>query len=213
MSLLLELANKYGSDKGSRPDLRTSFGDHLYTNVYEELFEHRRKEPLNILEIGLEKTGTSLEAPSLSMWREYFPEAIIFGYDCRDFSGFKQYNTFTFKGDQSKITDLENFAATMCNNLDIVIDDGSHISKDQQISLGTLFKYMNTNGLYIIEDLCWQPSPDFPKTADVLRNFITTKKIQSSFLSLNICEYLNENIKNVEIRKPGGCEMGVIIKK
>jgi len=38
-------------------------------------------------------------------------------------------------------------------NIDIVIDDGSHMSEDQIISFNTLFDHVSENGIYAVEDL------------------------------------------------------------
>lgn len=57
---------------------------------------------------------------------------------------------------------------------DIIIDDGSHASYHQQLTLEMLFPTLKPGGLYAIEDLDWQPRtyeaklPNVAKTADFL---------------------------------------------
>ncbi len=80
-------------------DKRTVYGDaEGYTQMYEMLFEHMRDSPLNLLEIGLEIGGPEhdvpasrdvTDAPSVRMWRSYFPHAKIYGADISDFSVFE----------------------------------------------------------------------------------------------------------------------------
>ena len=41
--------------------------------------------------------------------------------------------------------------------MDVIIDDGSHASFDQQVTLRELFPLLADGGWYFIEDLDWQP--------------------------------------------------------
>lgn len=41
--------------------------------------------------------------------------------------------------------------------MDVIIDDGSHASADQQMTLAELFPLLADGGWYFIEDLDWQP--------------------------------------------------------
>jgi predicted O-methyltransferase YrrM len=40
--------------------------------------------------------------------------------------------------------------------LDVVVDDASHLYVESRASFETLFPYLRTDGLYIIEDWCWE---------------------------------------------------------
>ena len=42
-------------------------------------------------------------------------------------------------------------------SLDVIIDDGSHASFDQQLTLREFFPLLAEGGWYFIEDLDWQP--------------------------------------------------------
>jgi hypothetical protein len=140
---LTQLSAKYGSDKGG----------HGYTSVYEEIFKPLQHDPLNLLEIGLQKRGGDPNIlPSLWMWRDYFSKAEIFGFDSRDFSGLASKRITIFRGDQKAKHDLAKILE-ICPQFDIIIDDGSHFPYDQQCSFWFLFAYLRENGYYIIEDL------------------------------------------------------------
>ena len=62
--------------------------------------------------------------------------------------------------------------------LDIVLDDASHASHHQQYGFLELFPRLAPGGLYIIEDLRWQPPAlertDFVKTADLFQGYLNT---------------------------------------
>lgn len=118
-----------------------------YFEIYDHFFSNFRDKKINVLEIGVQNGG------SLKMWKEYFKNAKIYGLDidpsCQKFGN---KNTRIFIGDQSNLNFL-NETAKIIGELDIIIDDGSHIMQDQIISLQTLFPYLQEGGIYLIEDL------------------------------------------------------------
>ena len=68
-----------------------------------------------------------------------------------------------FIGDQTD----EKFLNNVINfGLDIIIDDGGHKMSHQQLSLKYLFKNLNPNGYYIIEDLHTSQSKNFLDVPD-----------------------------------------------
>jgi hypothetical protein len=171
---LTELANKYQSDKG------TEFGErHGYTQVYEQLFAPRREQPLRLLEIGLRYDPYYADvsqafSPSLQMWLDYFPQGKVFGFDINDFTKLRGERLQVLRGDQGNPEDLRRVARQLAP-FDIIIDDGSHASFHQQLTFALLFPCVRPGGLYVIEDLHWQPPsleaslPRVPKTRDVVR--------------------------------------------
>jgi hypothetical protein len=174
---LRHLANKYRSDKGN-----IYYNAHNYADIYETLFAKRREEPLRILEIGLLRHdvqarnpgGPYDDAPSLAMWRDYFPNATIYGFDVGDFSTVKPMDRVTIlRGDMGNKADLQRLLDETGGAFDIIIDDASHASHHQQIALSYLYDSLNPDGLYIIEDLHYQPAAleeeGLPKTRRVLR--------------------------------------------
>lgn len=143
MSRLEALADKYGTDKFQ----------HGYIPFYEKYLP---KEPTRILEVGVK------EGRSLAMWAEYFPNAEIHGLDLFaenniwDVAEFMKLPYDDYKGDRSRI---KFHIGNQCDwlvleqlrklDFDVIIDDGSHNSRDQ---LMTFFGLYNGNH-YFIEDL------------------------------------------------------------
>ena len=70
---LTDLANKYGTDKGTR-ECGTR---HDYTLTYEKFLEPLRNNTLNLLELGVVMEGTG-GGHSLKMWYEYFTRASLY---------------------------------------------------------------------------------------------------------------------------------------
>lgn len=154
--LLANLALKYDTDKGIRPN------EHGYVRIYDELFKDLRHDNLKILEIGtggpIVKDG-KLAGPkekigaSLKMWQDYFPNSQIYGFDIEPLFQISDTRITTGVADQSSRESLDNLLKNW-GTFDIIIDDGSHYSKHIGLTFGHLFQnYLNVNGYYIIEDL------------------------------------------------------------
>ena len=165
---LSDYADQFGSDKGLR-----HHSPHGYSLFYDMLFSGRRYDKLNVLEMGLqistesarEKTlyRVGTKTPSVDMWCNFFPNSKIYGADISDFSDL-QRNDFTFiQADLSNQEDVKKISALNIQ-FDIIIDDASHASYDQKLCLLHLFPLLRNNGLYIIEDLQWQPERTEKKT-------------------------------------------------
>ena len=75
-------------------------------------------------------------------------------------------------------------AADRMPAMDIIVDDASHASHHQQFGFLELFPRLKSGGLYIIEDLRWQPNmmerDRFTKTGDLFEEFQTARKFRHS---------------------------------
>ena len=141
---LLNLAKIYGTDKC---DVHHTFSELNYIDIYEKHFEKLRLEPLNLLEIGV------LNGSSLRMWKEYFPNAKIFGLDidpsCASVQEDRIDITIGSQDDENTLLQLSNKAGYF----DIVIDDGSHVNKMILTSYRFLWQHLKSKGWYVIEDM------------------------------------------------------------
>ena len=119
---------------------------------------------INILEIGLgfnlDNSDTAFSTKnnyksgnSLRMWNDYFTDANIYGIDIRSELLFNENRIKTFLADQGNDNDLQNFINNINCKLDIIIDDGNHCKEHQVFSFIFLHKYLNKDGLYIIESV------------------------------------------------------------
>ncbi|MEM9974221.1 MAG: hypothetical protein AAF771_08580 [Pseudomonadota bacterium] len=172
---LSELAVKFGSDKGPQK--------HRYSELYQMLFRPYADDEINFLEMGLliggpehgkSKDRETRDCPSIRMWLEFFSKAQIFGLDVSDFS-WVRHERFTFyRCDMENRSEISRTAAEL-PALDIVVDDASHASHHQQHAFLELFPRVKSGGLYIIEDLRWQPPgmerEGFTKTADLFQGY------------------------------------------
>lgn len=154
---LIDLADRFNTDKNRHTGNR-----HAYARVYERLLSSRRLCMRRLLEIGLCRIaaeGDQSETPSVALWQSYFPYAEVIGVDLTDFSQFNNERFKSFVCDQSKLEDLRSVAAKLePGSLDVIIDDGSHASFDEQLTLREFFPLLAEGGWYFIEDLDWQPT-------------------------------------------------------
>jgi hypothetical protein len=169
---LTTLAESFNTDKNRHTGNR-----HFYSRIYDKLLSARRFSLRRLMEIGLcrglaEQNQT--EMPSVELWQTYFPFCHISGVDLTDFSKFNNDRFSSLICDQSKPGQLRAVAASLePGSFDVIIDDGSHASFDQQATLHEFFPLLADGGWYFIEDLDWQPPGEdrakITLTKDLLR--------------------------------------------
>lgn len=127
-------------------NLKYSF--HKYTHVYEALLNKKRNSAKSLLEIGV------AQGASLRTFRDFFPNAKIFGLDICTESILKEPRIEVVIGHSSDINSfLKLKEMNDNNNFDIIIDDGSHNPTDQLASFEILWPMLSEGGFYIIEDV------------------------------------------------------------
>ncbi len=154
---LLEIFHKNGTDK------------HIngYTPMYHALFKNIRDKHMKILEIGI---GTLIKGvpssmvnfgekwyksgASLRSWKEYFPNAEIYGIDIQKDTQFEEDRIKTFLVDSTNKEKVDEFVNEEKLTCDIIIDDGWHVPHAQLKTLRNFFPILNDGGYYIIEDIC-----------------------------------------------------------
>jgi hypothetical protein len=127
-------------------------GAHMYAQHYEKYFVPIRNKKLKILEIGIggyddPKDGGS----SLKLWKTYFPNSMIYGIDIVDKRAFEEDRIKIFQGSQDDEGFLRKVIAET-GELDIILDDGSHINEHVIKTFKILFPALKDDGIYIVED-------------------------------------------------------------
>jgi len=138
MNDLDNLAIKYGTDK---------FSKHRYTAFYYELLKDKQDSFKKILEIG------AGEGQSLRMWRDFFPNAMIYCGEIEDGRIFEDGRIKVIKCDQSKSDDVQLLLNKIGTDIDFVVDDGSHIPGDQVFTCCEIAPKLVGDFIYIIEDV------------------------------------------------------------
>lgn len=158
---LIELADRFNTDKNRHTGNR-----HAYARVYERLLSSRRFSLRRLMEIGLCRglaEGNQTETPSVTLWQTYFPFSHVTGVDLTDFSSLNNERFTSHICDQSNREQLRALASKLePGSFDVIIDDGSHASIDEQQTLVEFFPLLANGGWYFIEDLDWQPPGEDP---------------------------------------------------
>ena len=186
---LTELMNYHGSDKGGRT------GEHNYSDFYSEIFLNNKNDIKNFLEIGLGTNNISLQSnmgkngiplASLRAWKDYFPNANIYGADI-DRKILKNENRIkTFYVDQTDPdTIFDLFSQIKVKEFDVIIEDGLHEFSANICFFENSIKYLSKTGIYIIEDIYYK---DYEKFINYF------KKKEYNFSIINI--YHSKNISN-----------------
>lgn len=208
---LTELANKFCSDKGTQ-----YICAHHYTRHYEKLFENMQDEPINLLEIGL-NIANRKDCASLQMWLEYFPKGKIYGVDICP-QNFKHPRCQIFVKDCSQQFFLDSLKQEIDETFDVIIDDASHASYDQQLTFINMFDKLKSGGLYFIEDLHYQPEYEYPpiiKSRDFFHKLNSKENLNCSYLSKDALEKTQESIESITFYDSAryGADCLVLIKK
>ncbi|WP_210514564.1 class I SAM-dependent methyltransferase [Pantoea ananatis] len=123
----------------------------LYINVYDNIFMSVKNEIKSVFEIGIQNGG------SLEIWDKYFPNLnSIVGCDinpkCAELTyEHSKINVLVQDANQQSTVSLIKKSFPL--GLDLIIDDGSHTSKDIILSFLNYFPLLNYDRFMIIEDL------------------------------------------------------------
>lgn len=153
MTILCDIAYKYKTDKC--PQIR-----HSYTLFYYELFKHTKNNIKKVFEMGIgtpiimDHSGKDyVTGASLRMWRDFFPNAQIYGADIQPEAIFEDDRIKTFLADQSSEDDMKRVIGEVGGDIDLFVDDGSHY-RDKQLDLARIvLPMLKKDVIYIIEDV------------------------------------------------------------
>jgi predicted methyltransferase len=165
---LTDMADARDLDQGSKK--------HGYTELYNMLLAPYRDRAIKmgLLGIGDHDGKVSHE---LDMWLEFLPKASIHAMDWRTpIKTDKRASLSTVEF--GSVVALDE-AANDLPELDVILDDATHASHHQQNAFVALFPKLKSGGLYIIEDLRFQPKDlekkQSQKTAQLFRDYLENK--------------------------------------
>ena len=153
MTLLCDIGYKYGTDKC--PQIK-----HFYTEVYFDLFKDKRDSVKKVVEVGIgfpecmsQYYQKYVTGASLYMWRDFFPNAQIYGADIEPKTMFEDEQIKTFLCDQRNKQDVEKLIQIVGTDIDLFIDDGAHYVTDQEFLCKTVLPLLKDDAIYVIEDV------------------------------------------------------------
>ncbi|AYV84295.1 MAG: hypothetical protein Hyperionvirus21_29 [Hyperionvirus sp.] len=222
-SFLNDLGKKYGTEKV----------DLGYCVFYDALLDHIRSKAQKILEIGV------FMGASILMWKDYFDNAVIYGLDHferQEGIGDDTNNSLNFfeilrnkpdprislhRVNQSKAEELEEFLnKNIKGTFDVIIDDGSHLMKDQQLTLAHLFPLIRPGGYYIIEDLFSSKCTEYDVLPDgsnstllLITTYLKTLKWESVYMNESQKTFLSEFVDSCQLVKSSRHGITCIIRR
>jgi Methyltransferase domain len=187
--------------------------EHGFCTFYHTHLDRVRQDVRKVLEIGI------LRGASLRMWRDYFPNATIHGFDLNALAGPLPDRIHLHQGDQANRDSLRRLLQTTGSDFDLIVDDGGHTMEQQQVSLGVLFPHLRPGGLYALEDLhtSFMPAINYYSygrlvhsvptgiheclwtTCDLVHALAGGQPPQSSYLSASELDSLTAAVEGVEI--------------
>ena len=180
MGLLHDIGMKYQTDKAFY---------HRYMDFYEQFFAPIKNDVKKVIEIGV-YVGSSIQT-----WLEYFPNATIYGIDCDPRPEVLQHERFVFITKDALKEDVYSMFSD--DDIDIVIDDGSHYMSQQQDALKYYWTKIKPNGYFVMEDLhtSFVGEPHnikyidrLPTTYDILVNNVDSQDVELNAIRKDLYE-------------------------
>jgi len=196
-SELCEIGKKYDTDKSSqRNNVTDSRHCHPYTLFYDDLFKNKRDENLKIAELGI------LDGSSLLMWKEYFANAEIYGFEYNNnlINNFKQnFNNDRVTLSNIDVTNKDSIvkAFSELNILyDIIIEDTTHQFEDQINVIENIYQYLKPGGILIIEDIfkSYNENDYITRLTPILDNFQDYYFIELDHINRNSTGWNNDKL-------------------
>jgi hypothetical protein len=157
MNTLKEFIEKYGSDKNLSG----------YTELYNFVFQKIGRDKVkSFLEIGVGTLQPEIQSTfvgnlqhfpnykpgnSLRAYRDYFPNAQVYGGDVAKDCEFEEDRIKSMIFDSTDLSDCNKTLNYL--NFDVISDDGLHTAIGQLKTLTNLFDRVSYGGFYIVEDL------------------------------------------------------------
>jgi len=196
-SELCEMGKKYDTDKSSqRNNVTDTRHCHPYTLFYDGLFKNKKDEPLKIAELGI------LDGASLLMWKEYFTNANIYGFEYND----HLINNFKHNFNNDRIT-LTNIDVTNKHSIakafgevnllyDIIVEDTTHQFEDQIRVIENIYQYLKPGGILIIEDIfkSYNENDYIDRLRPILENFQDYYFIELDHVNKNSTGWNNDKL-------------------
>lgn len=175
MSYLEHLFTYFGTDKGI-------WG---YTPYYEEAMQERRFAVRNVLEIGIcgfRDIPNNVVGASLFAWRNYFPNATIYGIDNDPRFIFNdQERIVTAQCDAYDQAALFKIIQKWGVLFDMIVDDAVHDPEPQAHLMNTLSPWLMPSGRYFVEEAC-----PYKVEGDIL-DFYKSRLHPKAFRGIHAC--------------------------
>ena len=188
---------------------------HGYAKIYENLFVQKKKDNLKILEIG-SFYGNASAALSF-----YFKNSIIYSGDINpDMYKYRGSRLKNFFVDTSSRESIQENILKKNIEFDVIIEDASHMLKDQIISLFMLFPKIKKGGIFAVEEIDFPEKredmrigQDKPDLKTILKKILSKEDFNSNYITDKEKNYVLKNVDSIEFFAGNINEIAIIKKK
>ncbi len=188
---------------------------HGYAKIYEKYLKDNKDKISSIIELG------SFYGNASAAFFFYFKNARIYSADINpDMYLYRSKRLKNFFTDTSSRTSIEKNILSRNIEFDLIIEDASHMLKDQIISLFILFKNLKRGGLFIIEEIDFpekredmRADQEFPDLKTILNKIINKENFNSKYINENEKNYFLENFDTIKFYTGNINEIAIIKKK
>ena len=176
------LADLYGSDKGTIKHNYTRYYEYIIQDILDTAYGglHRKSACLSIVEAGV-ACGASLR-----MWGNYLPASQIIGYDIRP-----ECKELCKDMGNVEICIEDLCKKGLAEEVDLFIDDASHIAEEMVAMFHNCFKNVAEGGYYVIEDLGCTYNPAY---TEQFRKYFNSAAVNSRTEILKFMDYLMQKV-------------------
>ena len=188
---------------------------HGYAKIYEKYLKEHKQKNLNIIELG------SFYGNASAAFYFYFKNSQIYSADINpDMYLYRSKRLVNFFTDTSSRASIEKNILTKNIQFDLIVEDASHMLKDQIISLFILFKSLKSGGFFIVEEIDFpekredmRVGQEFPDLKTILNKIINKENFNSKYINENEKNYFLENFDTIKFYTGNINEIAIIKKK
>lgn len=217
------LCEFFNSDKGEKSknqydkpskNSKNEVVSHGYAKIYEKYLYKYKEKKINIMELG------SFYGNASAAFFFFFKNSKIYSADINpDMYIYKSKRLENFFTDTSSRSSIESNIIKKNIEFDIIIEDASHMLKDQIISLFILFKILKPGGFFIIEELDFPEkredmriNQEFPDLKTILKKINNNENFESKYINQDEKNYFLNNVDFIKFYK-GNINEFAIVKK
>tara|TARA_B100000282_G_scaffold211572_1_gene156025 strand:+ start:404 stop:1252 length:849 start_codon:yes stop_codon:yes gene_type:complete len=188
---------------------------HGYAKIYEKYLKEHKDKNLNIIELG------SFYGNASAAFYFYFKNSQIYSADINpDMYLYRSKRLKNFFTDTSSRASIEKNILSRNIKFDLIIEDASHMLKDQIISLFILFKNLKSGGFFIVEEIDFPEKredmrfgQEFPDLKTILKKIVNKENFNSKYINENEKNYFLENFDTIKFYTGNINEIAIIKKK
>ena len=188
---------------------------HGYAKIYEKYLKEHKDKNLNIIELG------SFYGNASAAFYFYFKNSQIYSADINpDMYLYRSKRLKNFFTDTSSRASIEKNILSRNIKFDLIIEDASHMLKDQIVSLFILFKNLKSGGFFIVEEIDFpekredmRVGQEFPDLKTILKKIVKKENFNSKYINENEKNYFLENFDTIKFYTGNINEIAIIKKK